>query len=83
MALNALQTLNAQNLLFDSEIVKPIDVAAALDFRNEIRASEGSGLLPLRPAGIPLSFLRIVDENPYATWDRLILPCRDETKIPG
>jgi len=82
MALNALQTINASQLLFDSTIVMPGDLLAALHFRNQIRAEHGAGPLPLRPAGIPLSFLRVIDHEPYDAWDRAMLPSRPTAAVP-
>ncbi|MEI9948240.1 MAG: DUF4238 domain-containing protein [Pseudomonadota bacterium] len=76
IALNALQTINASRLLFDSTVVMPVDLAAALNIRNQVRAESGSGPLPLRPAGIPLSFLRVIDREPYDGWDLAMLPPR-------
>jgi hypothetical protein len=82
MALNALQTINASQLLFDSTVVMPIDLVAALQIRNEVRSAHGAGPLPLQPAGIPLSFLRIVDQEPYAEWDSIMLPARPTAAAP-
>jgi hypothetical protein len=82
MALNALQTINASRLLFDSTVVMPIDLAAALHIRNEVRAESGSSPLPLRPAGIPLSFLQVVDREPYENWDLAMLPPRPRAAMP-
>lgn len=76
VALNALQTVNASRLLFDSTVVKPFDLTMALHIRNLIREQEGPGPLPLRPAGIPLSFLRIADQTPYDDWTLAMLPSR-------
>lgn len=81
IALNALQTINASQLLFDSTVIKPIDVAAALHFRNQIRKTHGAGPLPLRPAGIPLSFLRTVDHEAYVGWDLAMLPTRPRAQL--
>ncbi len=36
--------------------------------------------LPLRPAGIPLSFLRVTDQDPYEVWDMLMMPCQPGAK---
>lgn len=82
IAINALQTINASQLLFDSTIVMPIDLVAALHFRNEVRKDNGAGPLPLRPAGISLSFLRVTDRNPYEGWDLAMLPARPTASMP-
>jgi hypothetical protein len=82
IAINALQTINASQLLFDSTIVTPLDLVAALHIRNQIRAEHGPGPLPLRPAGIPLSFLRVTDQDAYDNWNQAMMPCRRRVKLP-
>ena len=82
IAVNALQTINASRLLFDSTVVMPIDLAAALHIRNQVRTESGSGPLPLRPAGIPLTFLRKIDSESYEGWDMAMLPPRPTASIP-
>lgn len=76
LAVNALQTVNATRLLFDSTVVMPLDLIAALDVRNRIRAEAGEGPISLHLAGIPLTFLKVIDDVCYEDWDRLMLPCR-------
>jgi hypothetical protein len=82
IALNALQTINASRLLFDSTVVMPADLIAALHIRNQVRKENGPGPLPLRPAGIPLSFLRVIDRELYEGWDRAMLPTRSKVRMP-
>jgi hypothetical protein len=80
IAINALQTINATRLLFDSTVVMPMDLIAALSIRNQVRAEHGPGPLPLRPTGIPLSFLRVTDHDLYEGWEMLTMPCRAGAK---
>jgi hypothetical protein len=83
VALNALQTINASQLLFDSKVVAPIDLVLALRIRNQVRSEQGPGPLPLRPAGIPLSFLRVTDHDAYDGWDHAMMPSRPNAKRPS
>jgi len=73
---NGMQAVNATRLLFDCNKVKPSDLLSALDFRNMVRSEMGDGPLSIHFAGIPLSFLRVVDDDLYANWDRAMLPSR-------
>jgi hypothetical protein len=74
--INGMQTINATRLLFDCNIVMPGDLESALEFRNMIRAEMGDGPLSIHSIGIPLSFLRIIDDNLYSDWDLAMLPSR-------
>lgn len=74
--LNALQTINAEQLLFDNTAVAPEDLIAALTIRAVVRAQQGDGRLPLRPAGIEFSFLEIMDKDAHEGWNLAMLPAR-------
>jgi hypothetical protein len=81
MVLNALQTINATKLLFDSSVVKPIDVIGPLVIRNQVREEQGPGPLPLRPTGIQLTFLEVTDRDTYDDYNLMMLPVRDPTVL--
>lgn len=57
-----------------------MDLIAALRVRNQVRAQHGPGPLPLRATGIPLSLLRVTDQDLYEGRDMLMMPCRPGAK---